>query len=140
MSNLNDKIQELQRKNNDLDKSLNEVAHQLRYVIQDVESRNELLPAGVKSSSDLIRFATSQDPDFSQEELVFKNISELQEQNQKLLERIRKLEEEVKEKTRLAEQLRREEVGNKERYTQTMNEAKDTINELNYNVVTLERR
>ncbi|KAI7856043.1 hypothetical protein BDC45DRAFT_71241 [Circinella umbellata] len=140
VATLNDKIQELQRKNNDLDKSLNEVAHQLRYLIQDVESRNELLPPGVKSSSDLIRFATSQDPDFSQEDLVFKNISELQEQNQKLLERIRKLEEQVKEKTHLAEQLRREEVGNKEKYTQTMNEAKDTINELNYNVVTLERR
>ncbi|KAI9496982.1 hypothetical protein BDB00DRAFT_806288 [Zychaea mexicana] len=139
VNSLHAKIGELQRKNNDLQTSLGEVAYQLRQVICDVESRNEMLPPGVKSSSDLLQYA-SQSPEFSHEDLTFNNVAQLQEQNQKLLERIRKLDEDVKEKTRAAEQLRQEGLDAEEKYTLSLNQAQETIKDLNYSVISLERR
>ncbi|KAI9317318.1 hypothetical protein BX666DRAFT_173574 [Dichotomocladium elegans] len=86
-----EKIEELQQKmatltqsNEELDRSLRNTTYQFRYLIRDVQCRNEILPPGIDECNDLASYI-SITPTEAHEKIVFRDVDELQKRNQELL-------------------------------------------------------
>lgn len=130
---------DLRKQNEELSASLQDTTYQLRYLIRDVQSRQERLPPGVESADDLLTFAMSS-PTLDHDKVVFKNLDELQQRNQELLTEVRNLTAAVEEKTRTIEGYTSQQARTEESYEKTISDAKATIDEMNDKIDMLQHK
>ncbi|KAG0179601.1 hypothetical protein DFQ29_001887 [Apophysomyces sp. BC1021] len=136
---LNATVQELERKNEELTASLNDTTYQLRYLLRDVESREETIPPEVQSLADLMAYAEVS-PTLDHDKVVFKNLSELQQRNSELLTEVRQLTNQIEKKTKEINLLSTQESEKDQSYETTMKIAQDTITDFNEKIALLESR
>ncbi|GAB5588815.1 hypothetical protein Unana1_03715 [Umbelopsis nana] len=82
-------IKDLQKQKDTLHASLDDTNYQLRYLLHDVATRGDPYSSVVNPSSGL----DSAPPSIAHQDLVFKNIEELQQQNQNLINKLRETEQ-----------------------------------------------
>lgn len=82
-------IKDLQKQKDTLQASLDDTNYQLRYLLHDVATRGDPFSSVVNPSSGL----DSAPPSIAHQDLVFKNIEELQQQNQNLINKLRETEQ-----------------------------------------------
>jgi hypothetical protein len=82
-------IKNLQQQKDALQVSLDDTNYQLRYLLHDVATRGDPYSSVINPSTGL----DSAPPSIAQEDLVFRNITELQEQNQNLVNKLRETQQ-----------------------------------------------
>lgn len=88
----------MKKQKQDLQHALQATGLQVRELLQTVHVEKHLLPPSIKSSADLYNYAntvTDTDPDL----LVFKDIDELQQKNQQLVNELQQLTGALRDKT-----------------------------------------
>ncbi|KAI8365314.1 uncharacterized protein BYT42DRAFT_589513 [Radiomyces spectabilis] len=94
-------------KNHQLTASLNDTTYQLRYVLRDIESRDGSFPPEVTNAEELLS-APVFAPTLSHEQVIFKNVTELQQRNQELLDSVRDLSGNLQKKSQALDKLQQQ--------------------------------
>jgi hypothetical protein len=82
-------IKHLQQQKDALQVSLDDTNYQLRYLLHDVATRGDPYSSVINPSNGL----DSAPPSMAEGDLVFKNIAELQQQNQNLINKLREAQQ-----------------------------------------------
>ncbi|CAO3641274.1 unnamed protein product [Cunninghamella blakesleeana] len=139
MKQLTTKLDSLKKENENLSISLNDTSYQLRYLLRHVESQYGNLPPEVAESNDLL--ANAHIPSsLGHDATVFKDISELQQCNQKLMTEVRTLTTQLNVKSKEAEVHAASAKENYDHLNETTAKSKSLILEQNEKLQALELR
>lgn len=119
-------VADLTEEKKNLEASLNDTTYQLQYLLSDVQRRNDPVPANLKQSAELLT-AAQICPTIPHNQLVFKNVSELQDTNEKLVHEVRTLKEQLESTSTEISNVNTKRNSDVELYKNALEESKQTI-------------
>ncbi|CAO3619064.1 unnamed protein product [Mucor hiemalis] len=127
---LTDNVGDLTKDKSGLEATLNDTTYQLQYLLSDVQRRNEPIPSKLADSSELLS-ATQLCPSLPHDQLVFKNVAELQDLNTSLVSEVRSLTEKLQSTFNEFSNANVKRDNDVQFYKTAISEAKQTVSELN---------
>lgn len=126
---LKNTVSDLTDEKKNLEASLNDTTYQLQYLLSDVQRRNAPIPSALRESAELLT-AVQVSPNIPHDQLVFKDVAELQDLNKKLVSEVRTLKEQVTSTSNEISHANTKRNTDIEFYKNALNEAKQTITSL----------
>ncbi|GAA5803103.1 hypothetical protein HPULCUR_008578 [Helicostylum pulchrum] len=126
---LKNTVSDLTDEKKNLEASLNDTTYQLQYLLSDVQRRNAPIPSAVRESAELLT-AIQVSPSIPHDQLIFKDVAELQDLNTKLVSEVRTLREQVTSTSNEISHANTKRNSDVEFYKNALNEAKQTITSL----------
>jgi chromosome segregation ATPase len=126
---LTNTVNDLSQDKKSLEASLKDTTYQLQYLLSDVQRRNEPIPMGLQKSAELLT-AAEVIPGLAHDQLVYKNIAELQDLNHKLISEVRDLTQKVQATSTEISSANLRRNTDVEQYKTALAEAKQTTTDL----------
>lgn len=136
---LTNTVNDLTQEKKNLEASLKDTTYQLQYLLSDIQRRNEPIPMALKDSAELLG-AAQVIPGLAHDQLVYKNVAELQDLNTKLVGEVRNLTQKVQAtSTEISSAISRRNT-DVETYKTALAEAKQTTTDLSTKANDLQKK
>lgn len=136
---LKNSVNDLTEDKKNLEATLRDTTYQLQYLLSDVQRRNEPIPVALRNSAELLS-AAQITPGLPHDQLVYKNVAELQDLNSKLVYEVRTLNEKVQITSSEISNANAKRSTDVESYKTALDEARQTVTDLSKKSTDLQKQ